>query len=161
KSRYRFSAIHLDLHLVRIEGDVATDQRENFLAQNSKQIRLMTLVALMREQDLQPFPRNRRRAAAKPVKEVHAAFRPNSLLKIPRLSLGTRIGIVWPLSRRAASKYARAGGLAGLFSVTGDPIFEARSTSSLSGMMPSSGTDRISSTSSIASISPRAARQGW
>ena len=72
--------------------------------QNAKQIRLIAFVALMREQDLQPFPRDWRRAAAKPVKEVHAAFRPNSLLKIPRLSLGTCIAMVSPLSRRAASK---------------------------------------------------------
>jgi hypothetical protein len=32
--------------------------------------------------------------------------------------------------------YARAGALKELLSVTGDPMFEARSTSSLSGMMP-------------------------
>src|SRR6516162_322052 len=42
--------------------------------------------------------------------------------------------------------------------VTGVPRLDARSTASLSGMMPSSGTDRISSTSSMGSISPRAAR---
>src|SRR5690242_20387416 len=95
--RYGFAAIHLDLNLVRIERDVPADHGENFLAQNAEQVRLMALVALVRQQDLQPFPRNGRGAAAKPVKEVHAAFRPNSLLKIPRLSLGTCIGMVSPL----------------------------------------------------------------
>src|SRR5689334_67750 len=58
ESRYGFAAVHLDLDLVRIEGDVPADQGENFFAQNSEQVRLMTLVALMRQQDLQPFPRN-------------------------------------------------------------------------------------------------------
>jgi len=158
--RYRFAAIHLDLHLVGIERDMAADQPEDFLAQNAKQIRLVNRVAFVREENLQPFPRNRRGTAAKQIEELHAAFRPNSLLKMPRLSLGICTGIVSPFSRRVASKYARAGALSGLLRVTGDPTFEARSTSSLSGMMPRSGMERISSTSSIESISPRAARQG-
>ena len=35
KRRYRFAAIHLDLDLIGVEGDVAADERENFLAQNA------------------------------------------------------------------------------------------------------------------------------
>ncbi len=53
-----------------------------------------------------------------------------------------------------------AGALVGLDSVTGAPRFDARSTSSLSGMIPSSGIDRIDSTSSTLSMSPRSARTG-
>jgi hypothetical protein len=48
--------------------------------------------------------------------------------------------------------------LTGLLIVTGMPMFEARRTSSLSGMIPSSGTARISCTSSTVSISPRSTR---
>jgi len=60
--------------------------------------------ALVREQDLQAFARYRRGAAAKESEQAHAAFRPNSLLRMPLLSLGTAIASFSPLSRRAASK---------------------------------------------------------
>ena len=54
--------------------------------------------------------------------------------------------------------YAMAGADLASASVTGAPTFEARSTSMLSGIMPISGIDRISRTSSTLSISPRSAR---
>ncbi len=98
------AAIHLDLHLVRIEGDMAADHREYLLAQDAEQVRLVARIALVREQDLQAFSRNGRGAAAKQIEKIHAAFRPNSLLKMPRLSLGICMGICSPLSRRVASK---------------------------------------------------------
>ena len=38
--RYRFAAIHLDLHLVRLERDVPADHGENLLAQEAEQVGL-------------------------------------------------------------------------------------------------------------------------
>ena len=83
---------------------MAADDRENLLAQNAEQIGLAARAAFVREQDLQAFARHGRGAAAKQIEQVHAAFRPNSLLKMPRLSLGTSIGNFSPMSRRVASK---------------------------------------------------------
>ena len=51
-------------------------------------------------------------------------------------------------------------GVAFSVQVTGMPMLEARSTRLLSGMTPSSGIARISSTSSTFSISPRSTRSG-
>ena len=65
--RYRFAAIHLDLHLVRLERDVPADHGENLLAQNAEQVGLAARDALVREQDLQAFARYRRGAAAKEI----------------------------------------------------------------------------------------------
>ena len=66
---------------------------------------LIARPALVGEQELQAFARNRRAAAAaKHLEKGHAAFRPNSLLKMPLFSLGTIIGTISPRSRRAASK---------------------------------------------------------
>ena len=86
-------------------GDVPADDGEDFLAQDAEQVGLVARPALVGEQDLQAFARNRRAAAAsKQFEKAHAAFRPNSLLKMPLVSLGTIIGTTSPLSRRAASK---------------------------------------------------------
>src|SRR5215204_659697 len=85
---------------------------------------------------------------------VHAALlqknRPSRLF----LLLDSSAGTTSPLSCLAAARYARAGALPALFSVTGDPMLEARITSGLSGMIPRSGIERISRTSSTLSISP-------
>ena len=54
------AAVHCDLHLVGIEGDMAGDDRENFLAQHAKQIGLVARLALVSEEDLQALARNRR-----------------------------------------------------------------------------------------------------
>src|ERR1700746_2104683 len=102
--RDQFAAVDLDLDLVGLERDVAADHRENFLAQDAEQIGLAARAAFVREQDLQALARNGRGAAAEQVEELHAAFRPNSLLKRPLLSLGTCMAICSPLSRRVASK---------------------------------------------------------
>ena len=59
---------------------------------------------------------------------------------------------------KIANMQARAGALVALFRVTGDPTLDARKTSWLSGMIPSSGVARISRISSMLSISPRVAR---
>src|SRR6202050_3447848 len=102
--RHRLAAVELDLHLVGLERHVPADHREDFLAQYAEQVGLVARHALVGEQDLQAFARNRRAAAAEHLKEGHAAFRPNSLLKMPLVSLGTIIGTTSPRNRRAASK---------------------------------------------------------
>src|SRR5262249_8728375 len=140
--------------------DVLADRRHDLLAQQRQQIRLAARGApLVRQQDLEPVARDRRSPPSlDPAKPRHAALRPKSFSIRRFLSVGSVIGRFPPLTRRTASQSARAGALDGLQTVTGEPMFEARSTSSLSGTTPSSGMERISSTSSRLSISPRAAR---
>src|SRR5580700_3213546 len=105
QGRHRFAAVELDLHLVGLERHVPADHGEDFLAQYAEQVGLVARPALVGEQDLQAFARNGRAAAAsEQFEEGHAAFRPNSLLKMPLFSLGTIIGTTSPRSRRAASK---------------------------------------------------------
>src|SRR3954447_25123565 len=155
------AAIHAYLNAVALHRHVLRDGGQDLFAQNGKQIGLSARYTLIGQKDLKPFSADRGAAPApKQFEEAHAALSPNSLSNKPLRSLGMAIGTSSPLSLRAASRYARAGALAALLSVTGEPTLEARSTSSLSGMMPSSGVERISSTSSMDSISPRAARAG-
>src|SRR5262249_62223239 len=138
---------------------VLGDRGEDLLPQEAQQIGLAARRALVRQQDLQPLPRHWSGAPApERVEEAHAALRPNRLSNRRLRSVGMLIGTLSPRSLRAASRSARAGALVELLSVTGEPMFEARSTSSLSGMMPSSGVERMSRTSSMLSISPRPAR---
>lgn len=55
-------AIHLHLHLVRVERHVPCDHCENFLPEPIYEIgRLFRRTALVSEQYLEPFTRNRRR----------------------------------------------------------------------------------------------------
>src|ERR1700733_465740 len=103
--RHRFAAVELDLHLVGLERHMPADHSEDFLAQDAKQVGLVARPALVGEQDLQALARNGRAAAASEYfEEGHAAFRPNSLLKMPLFSVGTIIGTTSPRNRRAASK---------------------------------------------------------
>src|ERR1700684_813012 len=103
--RHRLAAVELDLHLVGLEWHVPADHSEDFLAQDAEQVGLVARPTLVGEQDLQAFARNGRAAAAsEQFEEGHAAFRPNSLLKMPLFSLGTIIGTTSPRNRRAASK---------------------------------------------------------
>src|SRR5580692_2117245 len=103
--RHRFAAVELDLHLVGLERHVPADHGEDLLAQYAEQVGLVARPALVGEQELQALARNRRAAAAaEHFEEGHAAFRPNSLLKMPLFSLGTIIGTTSPRNRRAASK---------------------------------------------------------
>ena len=60
--------------------------------------------ALVRKEDLEPFPGDGCGAASKKTEQAHAAFREKSLLRMPRLSLGTTMATCSPLRRRAASK---------------------------------------------------------
>src|SRR5207342_1394965 len=100
-------------------------------------------------------PRQRRGTPApEQVQDAHAALRPNNLPNKRWCSVGMLIGTTSPLSRRAALRYARAGALVALHSVTGEPTLDARNTSWLSGIIPSNGIGSISRTSSILSISP-------
>src|SRR5580692_11444164 len=103
--RHRFAAVELDLHLVGLERHVPADHGEDLLAQYAEQVGLVARPAFVGEQELQALARNRRAAAAaKYLEKGHAAFRPNSLLKMPLVSVGTIIGTTSPRSRRAASK---------------------------------------------------------
>src|SRR5215470_16818964 len=100
--------------------------------------------AVVFKQGLQPLSRHRRRTDRCPRDEtVHAALRPSNLVSRLLLSLGIVILTRSPLMRRAASKYARDTALSRPQTVMGAPRLEARSTSSLSGMMPSRGSGRI------------------
>ena len=62
KRRHGAAAVHRDLHLVGIEGDMAGDDREDFFAQHAEQIGLVARLALVGEEDLQALARNRRGA---------------------------------------------------------------------------------------------------
>src|ERR1700761_811150 len=105
KRRNRLAPVHLDPHLVRIEGNVTADDGENLLAEETEQIGLAARAAFVREQNLQAFPRDRRGGpATEEIEELHAAFRPNSLLRKPWFVVGMTIGICSPLRRLAASK---------------------------------------------------------
>src|SRR5262249_24877898 len=100
-----------DHNLFRIERNMARHHAEDLLAQQHQQIGLATQPALMREQDLQPLPRDRRRGWLRrghgTVREkpeyAHAALRPNNSFISPLGSLGTIISMVSPSSRRVAS----------------------------------------------------------
>ncbi len=156
--------LHFDLHLVGGDVDMARDHLEDFLAEESL--------------DPDRWRRLRRaRAAAGSAKAVArlpapsatdgrnrgSSFRPPTEAafahKPIRLPAGMTIRIVSPFEppRRVAIGLRAGAAARRSDSVTGEPTLEARSTSWLSGMMPSSGIDRISRTSSIFSISPRAA----
>src|SRR5215213_3937470 len=102
--RDRAAALHLDLDLVAIDGDVLRDHGEDLLAQDRDEVGAADGGALMRQQELQALAGDRRRAAAAEEREhVHAALRVNSLPKKRFLSFGTTIFRVSPMSRRAAS----------------------------------------------------------
>src|SRR5215216_5392869 len=102
--RDRAAALHLDLDLVAIDGDVLGDHGEDLLAQDRDEVGAADGGALMREQQLQALAGDGRRAAAAEQREhVHAALRVNSLPKKRFLSFGTTIFRVSPMSRRAAS----------------------------------------------------------
>src|SRR5689334_5549086 len=135
------------------------DDGENLLAQHVQEVGPPAHGPLMGKHDLQPLPRDRSGfLRLEKAQDAHATLRPNKPERKLLRSVGTTMSTSSPRSRRAASRYALAGALAGFASVTGVPRLEARSTSVLSGMMPSSGIDRISRTSSTFSISPRPAR---
>ena len=57
--RDRLAAIQLDDHLVGIELDMFRHHGEDFLAQRDQQVGLAEQPALVRQQNLQPLPRDR------------------------------------------------------------------------------------------------------
>jgi hypothetical protein len=98
--------LHADQDLVRIEHHVARDHGEDFLAQLHQEVGLAAQAPLMREQNLQPLPRDRGRGlppAEKP-QHTHAALRPNSRFISPLRSVGTSISTCSPSSLRMASR---------------------------------------------------------
>src|SRR5690348_15014926 len=113
---------------------------ENVFAQTDKKVGRRLRGTPVREQNLQAVARDRGRTV--PFEEaeyIHAALRPTSLPSRLIFSASASISISSHINLRAASKYAQAAALSGLLNVTGEPRFEARNTSSFSGMMPSSG----------------------
>src|SRR5919204_453339 len=87
--RDNLAALHFDLDRIVIDREVLRNHRQNFFPKNSDEVGLAGHGALMREQDLQPFPGDRRSAwAPKEIHESHAALRPNSLPNRLFLSLG-------------------------------------------------------------------------
>src|SRR5262245_20205293 len=153
------TAFHLHGDALGIDFNMPLDRSHEFFSQHEEKVGKAAPGALIGDQNLNTITRYRRRSPAfEQAEKVHAALRPNSLPNKLCFSVGIVIGMSSPVRRRAASKYALADALAGLLNVMGEPRLEARSTSSLSGTIPKSGVDRISSTSSILSISPRAAR---
>src|SRR3954447_1165936 len=106
--RNGLAAVELDRDLVRIELDMPRHDGKNLLAQRHQQIRLTEQAALVRQQDLQPFPGDGcgcTAAAEQPQQiDAHAALRPSNRFMKPLRSAGTTIWICSPLKRRAASK---------------------------------------------------------
>ena len=142
------------IRTITLSGSSATcrDTRPGFLPAAASTDRAAVREApLMREQDLQPFARDRRRGRGC-VKKLNRFMRPSVRTacrtgpcgRSARPSRRSRPAAAWPRPYRRGR--ARSSGCS---SVTGEPILEARSTSWLSGMMPSSGIERISSTSSM------------
>src|SRR5450755_3362659 len=112
KRRYSLAPVHLDDYLVRIERDMPRYHGKNFVPQQHQQIRLPARAALMRQQNLQPFPCNWRgsrrwHSAAAPEEPqqtgAHAALRPSNRFIRPLRSTGTSMVMVSPIRRRAAS----------------------------------------------------------
>ena len=105
--RYGRAAVQPDRDLLGIELDVPRDHGENLLAQRRQQVRLTAQAALVRQQNLQPFPRHRGGclAAAEQPQQIHAhaALRPSNRFIKPLRSAGTTMSTVSPISRRAAS----------------------------------------------------------
>src|ERR1700759_2952246 len=98
------ATVDRDLDLVRIDGDVAAEHLEDLLAQHRDEIDMAAELAFVFQQNLQPFARHRRGTGRpKEVEQLHAALRPNSLLRKPFLSAGTVSSMSAPHSRRAAS----------------------------------------------------------
>jgi len=58
------AAIHRNLELVLIDFDVFGDHGHDFLPQKGDEVRLVPVLALIRQQKLQAFPGDRRAAAA-------------------------------------------------------------------------------------------------
>ena len=122
ESRYMLAPLHPDNDLIRIERYVPRDRGEDFRAQPRQQIRLLAAqAALMRQQDLQPLPRDRRgsisAAEDAATNSAHAALRPSSRFIRPLRSVGTVMETVSPISRRAASMIGAGRRAGGLFSV--------------------------------------------
>ena len=91
--------------LSEIDGDVPAEHLEDLLTQHRDEVDVAAELAFVFQQDLQPLARHRR-GAGRPeeVEQLHAALRPNSLLKNPFLSAeGMVSSISSPHSRRAAS----------------------------------------------------------
>ena len=105
--RHRLAALQLDHHLVGIELYVFRHHREDFLPQRDEQVGLAEQPALVRQQNLQPLPRNRGRrfaAAEQPQQpHAHAALRPSSRSMKPLRSAGTTMATSSPIRRREAS----------------------------------------------------------
>src|ERR1700733_1371996 len=96
------AAVDCDLDLVRIDRDMAAEHLEDLLAQHRDEVDMAAELAFVFQQNLQPFARHRRGTGRpKEVEQLHAALRPNSLLRKPFLSATMVSSIFSPQSRRA------------------------------------------------------------
>src|SRR3981189_3049646 len=98
--------VHPDDDLFRIKPDMPRDHSKNLCPQQSQQFRLTAQTAFMRQQNLQPFPCNRRgssTATDEPQQIHHAALRPSNRFIKPLRSTGTVMVTVSPIRRRTAS----------------------------------------------------------
>src|ERR1019366_8107454 len=92
KRRYMFAPIHPDDDLFRIKHDLPRDHGKDLGPQQSQQVRLAAQTAFVRQENLQPFPCNRRgssTATEEPQQLHHAALRPSNRFIRPLRSTGT------------------------------------------------------------------------
>src|SRR5215467_3098885 len=72
------AALHLNVDVVALDDHMLGDGHQDLLAQHLQQVGLPTRHPLVREQNLEPLPRNGGRASRlEPVEYAHAARRPN------------------------------------------------------------------------------------
>src|SRR5260370_29638427 len=119
-----FAAVHSDDDFFRIEHDMPRYHGKDLCPQQDQQFGLAAQAAFMGQEDLQPFPCDRRgssTATDEPQQIHHAALRPSNRFIKPLRSAGTIMVTVSPIRRRTASMYARACALAALCRVTQDP----------------------------------------
>src|SRR5882724_3501077 len=102
--RDRIAAIHPYVDVLALHRDVLGDRGQDLLPKKGQQVALAARRPFVRQEYLQPLPRDRGRAPPpEKVEHVHAALRPNSLSKKRLRSAGMIIGTSSPRSRRAAS----------------------------------------------------------
>jgi hypothetical protein len=107
KRRYIFAPIHSDDDLFGIKHDMPRDHSKDFCPEQPQQVRLAAQTAFVGQENLQPFPCDRRgssTATEEPQQIHHAALRPSNRFIKPFRSTGTIMVTVSPIRRRAASK---------------------------------------------------------
>src|SRR5690606_20937644 len=162
QGRQLTAALEPDLDLFVVDIQIFLDHRDELFLEHRQIFRRLAVDTLVREQNLQPLlrrPGGSFTGATEEIEQVHAVLPSRRWKKLRRSGARTRCSICSPISRFTASRYALpAFELSS--STTGMPRFDAFSTLWLSGITPSNGIARISSTSSTFSISPFSTRAG-